>query len=432
MKITSLKTRLLVWFGTITALILILFSLSFYYFLSQSINDNIQTQLENTAKDVEESLSTKNFPSATFAILSEDQKLIYKTNEFTLTDLDHYINTNKHFFIFGDDESDEDIDALYVYKSKNNFILVYKQNIDNKVEDLVNILLFLNPILLLILLFMASRMIDKILVPINSVIHTAKDISVNNFVTTIPSPLKKDEIKELVDSFNAMINRLKAGVDSMDRFNSDVSHEMKTPLTVILGEIEVTLRKTRESHEYVKSMNTIYTEAKQMQKIVENLLLLTRYTKENIQESFETFMLDEILFTVLENYSLQLQSKNIKVQQQIEKIPLRANPLLINLILSNLLDNAIKYSDNNTNIGIFLFTINGHVHFKIIDEGIGIDDTDIAKVTERFFRVDESRSKKVQGFGLGLSIVQYGVDLHNATLDIQSKPAVGTTVEIIF
>jgi len=431
LKSNSLKIKLLLWFGGITAFILLLFSISFYYFLSNSINDNIKIQLQHQAIDIENSFETQKNITATFAII-EHNKVTYKTADFDLQNLDFYLQNSHSFFILSDEESSENINALYIYKGKKNSIVVYKKNIDNKVEDLTSTLLILNPILLLLLIFMASKMIDKILDPIHNVIKTAKEISVNNFSTTIPRPKEDDEIRELIDSFNAMIERLKDGVDALDRFNSDVSHELKTPLTVILGEIEVTLRKQRESHEYEKSMRTIHYETLQIQKIVENLLLLTRYTKENIADSFELCSLNEILLHVSEKYSKQLGAKNITLMiDKIEKISMMANISLITLIYSNLLDNAIKYSETNTKIHLSLYK-NEAIHFIIEDEGIGIAKEQLSKITERFYRVDESRNKKIEGFGLGLFIVKQSVELHNGAMHINSTLDKGTKVEILF
>ncbi len=432
MRSNSLKTKLLIWFGAVTSFLLIFFSLSFYYVLSSSINDNIKTRLEHQAIDIEQNFDTKRTLSATFALLDENHTIVYKSSGFDLKGIDSYIKSTQTFFILNNEESYENISALYVYKGKKNYIVVYKKDIDNKIEDLVTTLLILNPILFFSLLFMASKMIDKILIPIKNLIEAAKDISVNNFSTTIARPKENDEISELVDSFNEMIKRLKTGVDSLDRFNSDVSHELKTPLTVILGEIEVTLRKTRESGEYEKSLSTVYHEAKQMQKIVENLLLLTKYTQENIADSFELCRVDVILSDLIKKYSTLLKARQIEIHlEKIEDLSMMANPLLIGLVFSNLIDNAIKYSPENKNIYISLYEHDG-IHFSIKDEGIGIDQKNIAKITDRFYRVDASRSKKVEGFGLGLSIVKHCVELHNATMHIDSEPDHGTTVEIIF
>ena len=440
MRFNSLKTRVLVWFGTIIFFLLLLFSLFFYYFLSKSINDNIQTKLQHTALNIKEKvlLHTSNQMQLedekesfiSYAIL-KNNTIILKSDNFDLTNLNAYINDGESFFIINNDD-DETINALNVLISDDYKICVYQKNIDNKIEELVDILFILNPILLLLLLIASSKLIDKILFPIQKVTATAKEISINNFSHTISLPQKEDEVKALVDSFNLMILRLKSGVESLDRFNTDVSHELRTPLTVIKGEIEVTLRKQREPQEYQKSMQIINYEAEQMHKIVENLLLLTKYSKENIKESFEICSLDSILLNVVDKFNLQIQDKNLNIElEQIEPIFINANCLLISLIFSNLLDNAIKYSESGQNIYISLYKKH-QVYFKIRDAGIGISEDQLSKITDRFYRVDDSRNKKIKGFGLGLSIVKNSVELHGAKMKIVSQLKKGTTSTIIF
>lgn len=440
MKFNSLKTRVLVWFGTVILFLLLLFSFSFYYFLNKSINDNIQTRLHQEALNIKNKVllnkknqiqsEDKNDSLLSYAIL-KNNIIIIKSGNFNLSNFNLYINDSSTFFIINNDD-DETINALYILTSDDYKICVYQKNIDNKIEELIDMILILNPILLLLILVASSKLIDKILLPIKKVTATAKEISVNNFSHTISLPQEDNEVKELVDSFNLMILRLKSGVESLDRFNSDVSHELKTPLTVIRGEIEVTLRKQREPEVYQKSMQTIAYEAQQMQKILENLLLLTKYSKENIRESFELCSLDSILLTVIDKFSLQAQEKNLNiVLEKIEPISINANHLLISLIFSNLLDNAIKYSQSGKNIYISLYKTN-QVYFKIRDEGIGIAQDKLFKITDRFYRVDDSRNKKIKGFGLGLSIVKNSVELHGAKMEIQSLLHEGTNITIVW
>lgn len=441
MKFNSLKTRVLVWFGTIIVFLLLLFSFSFYYVLDKSINDNIQTKLQHKAQEINKqlllSLTTQtelNDMKNTFfyyAILKKN-KIIKKSDNFDFKEVEVYKNNNKKFYILDNDNDDETINALYILNSGDYKILVYQKDIDNKIEELEDTFLILNPILLFLILVTSSKLIDKILLPIKNVTKTAKKIRVNNFSKTISLPEEDDEIKELVDSFNMMILRLKDGVESLDKFNSDVSHELKTPLTVIQGEIEVTLRKLREPQEYQKSMQIILYEAQQMQKIVEDLLLLTRYSKDNIEESFELCSLDSILMNVMEKFNLQIKEKKLNIElEKIEPISINANCLLISLIFSNLLDNAIKYSQSGKNIYISLYKEN-KIYFRIKDEGIGIEENKLFKITDRFYRVDDSRNKMIKGFGLGLSIVKNNVELHGAEMEIESQLNQGTSITIIF
>ena len=142
--------------------------------------------------------------------------------------------------------------------------------------------------------------------------------------------------------------------------------------------------------------------------------------------------MDTILLMVLEKYSAILKEKNIKVHlDKFEAISYSANSQLIAIIFSNIIDNAIKYTPKNKNIYISLFK-DKDIYFIIKDEGIGIPQDKLSKITNRFYRVDESRNKEIKGFGLGLSIVQNSVMLHDSKLDISSQIDEGTTVKLTF
>jgi len=441
LKYKSLKTRVLVWFGSVISVLLLLFGFSFSYFFNESTKFTIETSLHHQATYVYEKILPdlysgeninyrKNY-TAEVAIV-KNGIIIEKTDKFVLKKPLSYLLRDDSFFIIGDEET---INALYILRFEKPFkgaILINEKDIDDKVEDVIDTLLVLIPILLLLLILIGSKLIDKILVPIKNITQKTKEISITNFSNTITEPVYEDEIKDLVISFNRMLIRLKNGVNRLDRFNSDVSHELKTPLTVIKGEIEIALRKTRDIEYYENSMQTILYEANQIQKIVEDLLILTKYSKDSISQDFQVCKLDVILLETIKRYSSQIQDKNINLHiQSCEPIIMNANPSLISAIYSNLIDNSIKYSANNTNIYISLYK-DDKINFIIKDEGIGIPKDHVKKVTDRFYRVDESRNKKIKGFGLGLSIVKNSVFLHDGTLRIDSSEGNGTTVYIIF
>ena len=434
MKTNSLKTRVLIWFGSVVTIILLLFSISFRYFMNQSINNNIKAHLHNDAIEILTDFKQNSTLTPDYELYGEemailkDKKLLYNSTALDVQKIYKLIKDQTNFQVYENDD-DDTVSATYILKEKNFIIIVYKKNIDNKIENFEDTLLFLDPILLLLLLFAASKLIDKILFPIKKLIETTKDISVNNFSSTIELPKKEDEIKELVNSFNTMIIRLKEGVENLDRFNNDVSHELKTPLTVIQGEIEITLRKLREPQEYQKSMQVIYYEAKQMQSIVENLLLLTKYSQQNIQQSFQECQLDSMLIEVLDKFSKQIKEKQLNIKlKKLESTSSKVNKTLFYSIFSNLIDNAIKYTPQGKNIYISFYTKNEYMYFEIQDEGIGIDKSQLSKITDRFYRVDESRNKDIKGFGLGLSIVKNSINLYGGTLIINSKLNKGTNI----
>lgn len=422
------------------ALLLILFSISFYYFYNKSINLSIETRLYNQAvylhdkilPTLREKQFIKNdrFSSTQIAII-KDGKIVNQTQEFTLSKFAKYIASKKSFITI---DGSEHIDAVYNFKFKEPYsgnILLYQIGIDDKAENVVDTLLVLDPMLLIVLLLLGSRLIDKILVPVKSVTNIAKDISVTNFSKKIPLPKGEHELKDLVDSFNAMIERLKDGFEKIDRFNSDVSHELKTPLTVIKGEIELSLKRTRKIEYYKQSMGAISDAANQIQHIIDDLLFLAKFSKENIKTTYRKCDLDSILLKIIDKYAPLAKNKNIKIHiDRFEPTTASVNPLLIERIFSNLLDNAIKYTHDEKNIYVSLYK-DKKVHFIIKDEGIGIPQKFLSNITDRFFRVDESRSKSVEGFGIGLSIVENCVNLHDGKLKITSLEDEGTTVEVI-
>ena len=435
MKFKSLKTRILFWFGSITFFILLIFSFLFYYMFENSTYTSFQSKLYKEAIYVKDSfLNSKDsvikkdeFISSNIAIL-KDNDIIKKTTNFDLKHILPYLN--KKSFLLADDG--ETVLAIYSLKlNDNQKIIVYQDDIDDKLEDIVDTMLVIEPLLFLALLLLGSKVIDKILIPINNISKTAKNISINNFSNTIAKHKYDDEISELIESFNTMILRLQDGVSNLDRFNNDVSHELKTPLTVIKGEIEITLNKLREPEYYINSLNTINYEINQIENIIENLLLLTKYSKENVQKTFEMTSLDSLLLDTIYFYDTKLKNKNINlIIDKIESVNMEINPLLFKTIFSNLIDNSIKYSAPDTHINIGLYKTDKIV-FYVKDEGIGISKEKIPLLTNRFYRVDESRNKNIEGFGLGLSIVKNSVDLHNGKLKINSELNYGTTIEVI-
>lgn len=446
MKFRSLKTKVLFWFGAATLMVLILFNVAIYHFLEQNTKLSIQNKLYNKAvfindsikakKSVKELLENKELESFDVAIIKED-KIIFKKGDIPFEPLLPFLEDKKSFFVFNQGDV---LNGLYIFKITEPFegaIFFLEQNINKEInkdsQKVKEILIVLEPILFFLLIFIASKLTDKILKSIKNITQTANTIYVTDLSQQIPQPKYDDEIKDLVDSFNKMIQRLKSGVELLEQFNSDVSHELKTPLTVIKGEIEITLNKVREPEYYMKSLETIKSETNQIQTIVDNLLMLTKYTKENIEQTFTSCSLDSLLLETINKYNKQLKDKNIKLHlQKFESVTIEGNSLLLSTIFSNLIDNAIKYTPNDKNIFISLYLKEDEIHFMIEDEGIGIKKEQLEKVMDRFYRVEESRNKKIKGFGLGLSIVKNSVELHDATITIESVVNVGTKVEIIF
>lgn len=443
MKLTSLKVKVIVWFMGIMSIILLAFSMSLYYFINENLNIKIKTEMNFIAQEIYDELQksqdmqsiVKKGDIKSFgAAIIRDQHILYKTDEFAVTDIKKYIHKHKNFFTKEIDEYF--IQATYVLNFEQPFngsIIITSPKMQNKIEEVETALLIANPILLFIMIFVGIKFVNKILNPIKSITTIAKEISIDNFQHTLIANYKEDELQELAQTFNIMIQRLKEGVERLDRFNSDVSHELRTPLTVINTQIELALKKERDYAYYQKSLSTIARESHKINRIVQDMLLLTRYSKETIAKTYILCDLNAILLNTIEKFSEFAHEKNISIEfKRFEKARYNANDALMNILFSNLIDNAIKYTPNNKSIYISIFEAKDQITFILQDEGIGISKEALKKVTDRFYRVDESRNKSIQGFGLGLSLVQNIVDLHQCKMTIESEESIGTTIFLHF
>ncbi len=443
MRFSSLRAKAFIWFAGAIVTVMCLFSFLLYYFIEENMDLRIQNNLYYSAKDMLDEIEEGNLEQISFkyekankieAAIVKNKKIIKKTQAFDIENFHEYINKDKIFFI--KESGEYTVDAVYVLNFSAPFegsIVLNKKNLPDKAEDIEDILLVLNPLFLFILIFIGTKLINKILIPVENITKSAKQINIDNLTQEISTGQKEDEIKELVDTFNEMIKRLRTGVEKMDRFNNDVSHELRTPLTVINTQVELALKKDRDGDYYKNSLKKISDESNKMKQMVHDMLILTRYTKENIKETYTLCDLNSLLMDSVEKFSILADGKNITIEfRRFEKALFKGNCSLIAVVFSNLIDNAIKYSKDGKRIYLSIFTLEEKVIFIIEDEGIGIPKSSLDKVTDRFYRVDESRNKSIKGFGLGLSLVKNIVDLHSGSLQIDSKESAGTTVKITF
>jgi signal transduction histidine kinase len=389
----SIKTKLLLWFGGILFLILLIFSIGFYYFYKKSVILSYENSFTKIANYIKSTGDLKNI----------------KHYEITL--INKPIKHDKFFINF----KDETFDVFYLLKYGNKTVKIAKFNIDNKIENVEDSLLVSIPILMLILLILANLLLNKILTPIKEITKKTNSIDINIFPSLIITNYKEKEIKDIVNAFNAMILRIQDGIKQMEQFNSDISHELKTPLSIIKAQIQLINDQ---------KLDIIKKEVENIENLIEGLLILTKYNKDNISQTFKKLSIDSILIDVLSSFD----DKRIEIEK-LEYVPFFGNEILLKSAFSNIIDNALKYSSKS--IKIFLYK-RKKIFFIVRDYGIGIEKDKLKYVTDRLYRADESRNKKINGFGLGLSIVQKVANLHNAKLRIISKPHKGTTVILTF
>jgi two-component system OmpR family sensor kinase len=275
--------------------------------------------------------------------------------------------------------------------------------------------------------------LTRVLQPMKSVVQTAKKISAEDLSLRIEDNNQKNEIGQLITTFNEMISRLERSVRQIKQFSSDASHDLKTPLTVIRGEIDIALRKNRPPEEYIKTLTSVREEAKKLERVIDNLLFLSRIDSRDYRRSFENVHLDEIFLEVFEKTTALANEKELAyVLEKIERVFIQGDSILLSRLLMNLVDNAIKYTLPGGQIKISLKNTGEKARFTIHDTGIGIPENAIPFIFNRFYRVDQSRSQRNEGAGLGLSIVRKIADIHQAEVDIHSQLNEGTTASVSF
>ena len=222
-------------------------------------------------------------------------------------------------------------------------------------------------------------------------------------------------------------------LDSMrKRFVADVSHELKTPITSIMGYADTLLENEIDGEISKKFLERISTEAQRMSRLVSDLLTLSRYDTSTINTDKTEFDLGELVKYTFEGLDLEMKKKSQSGECFVTSdVPLvYADKNGIERVVLNILTNAIKYTPENGNIKVYVGFVYNDAYIKIIDTGIGIPKDDLDKIFERFYRVDKARTREMGGTGLGLSIAKEILDRNDGMIDIKSEVGKGTEVVI--
>jgi heavy metal sensor kinase len=290
-------------------------------------------------------------------------------------------------------------------------------------------------LLMIILLALTSVVgyvfIRRVFRPVRRIVETARSITAEDFSLRVDDLGDRDEIGELARTINDMLARLESSFHQVQRFSGDASHEMNTPLTLMKGELEVTLRKERKPEEYREVLKRVLDEVNRLSGIVDDLLFLSRVDAKNVERSLEKVALAQIVLEAFEETSRLAGDGGVTVRlSQVDEIEVGGDASLFKRMVANLLDNAIKFTPSGGNVSVTLTGQGKSAKLVIDDSGAGIDQKEIPKVFDRFYRADLSRSKQTGGVGLGLSIVREIADLYDLEIQLESKMQKGTRVTV--
>ncbi len=225
----------------------------------------------------------------------------------------------------------------------------------------------------------------------------------------------------------------KAETEKMRReFSANVSHELKTPITSISGYAEMINNGIAKNEDILTFTKRIEKEASRLVLLIDDIIKLSNLDEQD--ETIETEPLDlaEIAQETIASLEKTAKDKGIGLFYSGEKKIINGSPTLIGELMSNIIDNAIKYNKNGGNVTVFVGEGAEGAVFSVKDTGIGIPEKDRERIFERFYRVDKSHSKTVGGTGLGLSIVKHVAICHNAKIEVKSEVGTGTTITVVF
>lgn len=459
MKMTYFKNRVSLYNLSGVAILMLLIFISIYSTVSWSVNYDINQDLERELHIHQGEISARNgvlsmvpegeweepehitvFMNPVFVeIYDANKKLVEKSpnlKDDTLF-LEEHSSKGTHIDTFIDSIPVRQVQTPLTYMDKTVGYAVVAMSIESETRVLDNLKfnLFLTyPIALIILFFLTRFIAAHSIRPALEIIETTKNITDGHFDDRIPLPKRNDELYQLAVTINELLNRIENAITREKQFTSDASHELRTPLAILKGTLEVLIRKPRDTTEYIEKIKYCINEVNRINNLVDQLLMLARFENYNKVSAFQEVALDEILQEAVERYSEKIKDKNLKVLFNVSRhYYIETDPSMLSIVIENVLSNAIKYSVPSGTVAIEIdVSQDGKLACSIADTGIGIDENEIDKIYDQFYRADAAEHSSIKGTGLGLSIVKKISNLLGILISIDSNKGTGTKVVLTF
>ena len=298
-------------------------------------------------------------------------------------------------------------------------------------ETVLGHLLSIFGVLMPVVLFVAFAggwiMAGMVLRPIGQITRLADRISAKNLSERIPQRDVPDELGQLITTINRMIARLESSFSQIREFSLSVAHELRTPLTILKGESELALARALTREETERLVTTYLEETVRMSRIVDDLLTLAKADAGQIKIQKEAVELSRLLRDIHEDAVILSSDKPLNVElRRNDQVTVLGDEARLRQLFRVLLSNAVQYTDPGGSVSISSRRAGGEVHIDIEDTGIGIPQDALDKVFQRFYRVDEARTRVKGGSGLGLSIAQWIANAHSGSISLRSTVGKGS------
>ena len=296
------------------------------------------------------------------------------------------------------------------------------------------VLLWSTPLVLLVGSLGGYWMSQRALRPVDAITRAAQSIGIENLSERLEVPAAGDELARLAETWNGMLARLEAAVKRLSEFTADASHELRTPISLIRATAELTLRRERSEETYRQALRHIMDESDRTARLIEDLLVLARADAGMPALPLDRLELTPLVRDICEQGQVLAGERQLQISAEIpgEPVFVEANDPALRRLLMLLVDNAVKYTPAGGRITVSVAPDSSGTTITVRDTGIGIPDTALPHVFERFYRVDESRNREAGGAGLGLSIAQWIAERHHAKLEAESVLGSGSAFRLRF
>ena len=463
-RTTRFKTT--IWYSSLFLLLEMVIGIMVYFYLSNSMYYQLDTSLKHQAESIYQFVQDKKFdlthfqpdsvyasqedfvydlifdavilnPRNTFVQVKLNNNLIFRTENLRrrVINTHDYTGSKIAMFTFNDTSlSEYDIRSAVLNKDQYNIIVAFPlHHIDETLDSLIEIFIIIAPVFFIFSIIGGYVISSKSLSRIDSIIKKTEEITTQNLNEKIEGEEFKDEYGRLVKKMNEMILRIKNSIQYMNQFSISASHELKTPLTILRGEIEIALRSRKTPQEYIQILQSNYEETLRLISIVDKLFFISKADHSLIKIKKEKTSLNEFLEGIISSLKNIGKDKNICLSLKLNsEMEIEIDKELIRSAITNLIENAVKYGFENQEVIVSMKSIqNKKVKISVINKGEGIPAETLPKIFDRFFRAESSRSRSTGGVGLGLSVVKSIVNWHNGEVNAVSEPGKETEFYII-
>jgi signal transduction histidine kinase len=375
--------------------------------------------------------------------LPNEKEIIYRVDaerKVALTKLDKSLPERFYKKIFDTEYAELKKDNYYYtgllfYDNEGDFIVVLSAT-DlygfEKLDNLRNTLIIAFFISILLIFILGRVYATQALSPISKIIKEVNSIRAENLSFRLGTADGNNELGQLAKTFNNMLDRLQISFDLQSNFINNASHELRNPLTAILGQTEIALNKLRSKEDYLSILKNIELEASRLDFLVNGLLKLAKTDFDSKGIIIEPIRLDELILDIKKNIDTSIPENQIELD--FEELPANENAItllgsesLLKVAFGNILENACKFSDNKK-VCIKVFSDTSSILLTIRDEGVGIPESELKNIHEPFFRASNVRG--IEGFGFGLPLAYRIIKMHSGEIRVLSLIDKGTLVKI--